>query len=112
MKTRPFATSPGWAVRVTPTLRRALRRPRGTREGFPRTSGSSHRARGRMYAGTYEGPRPARCLSGAFRGWWGQRLALAALGVTRRLPDQSLPALTLLVWESPAVWEASLMSLG
>jgi hypothetical protein len=35
-----------------------------------------------------------------------------AFGATRRLPDQSRPALTLDVWESPAVGADSPMSLG
>lgn len=40
------------------------------------------------------------------------RLDLAAFGVTSRLPLQSLPTLTLLEAESPAVVAASEMSLG
>ncbi len=43
----------------------------------------------------------------------GQRFPVrAALGVTSRLPDQSLAALKLLVWARPAVVAASPMSLG
>ena len=36
----------------------------------------------------------------------------AVLGVTSRLPDQSRPALTVLVCARPAVWAASPISLG
>jgi hypothetical protein len=35
-----------------------------------------------------------------------------AFGATRRVPDQSRAALTLEVWDSPAVGAASPMSLG
>src|SRR4051794_20484441 len=41
-----------------------------------------------------------------------QRRVRAAFGVTRRMPDQSLAAEMLLVWESPAVGATSVTSPG
>ena len=69
---------------------------------------------GQARDGRDEAPGRRWCRRGP-RGACGARLSawhLAAFGVTRRLPVQSLPALMLLVWDRPAVCAASLMSLG